>query len=135
MKRRMRLQPSEHKRGHIHSGQCGDTDARRPAIATRHLRAHRHARGHQPHSQEPKRGTRARHAEPGPSPPRHHQDCDDVHRSTSQPPFSIQEDVTATPIGRLTIDTYVHPDKGSFCGPEVHRTRHTNGRGQATACA
>jgi hypothetical protein len=38
---------------------------------------------------------------------------------TAQPPFSIEEDITATPGGRLAIDGYVHPDKGSFCGPEV----------------
>lgn len=50
MRRRMRLQPAEHTHDHIHSRQYSDTDARRPAVATRHLGAHRHPRGHQSHS-------------------------------------------------------------------------------------
>ena len=50
---------------------------------------------------------------------------------TTQLPFSIEEDATATPNGRLTIDGYVHSDKGSFCGPEVP----PNASGQWTRAA
>jgi hypothetical protein len=35
------------------------------------------------------------------------------------PPLQIEEDATATLGGGLTINGYVHPDQGSFCGPEI----------------
>jgi hypothetical protein len=44
----------------------------------------------------------------------------------AQPPFSIEQDVTATPGGHLAINGYVHPDKGSFCGPEVPQNASYN---------
>lgn len=34
------------------------------------------------------------------------------------PPFAIDQNVTATS-SRLAIESYAHPEKGSFCGPEI----------------
>jgi hypothetical protein len=34
------------------------------------------------------------------------------------PPFAIDQNVSAT-ADRLAIDGYAHPEKGSFCGPEI----------------
>jgi hypothetical protein len=38
---------------------------------------------------------------------------------TARPPLSIEEDVTITAPDRVSINGYVHPDMGTFCGPEV----------------
>jgi hypothetical protein len=37
----------------------------------------------------------------------------------AKPPLTIEQNVSATPSGQLTIDGYLHPDVGSFCGPEI----------------
>lgn len=37
----------------------------------------------------------------------------------AKPPLTIDQNVSATPSGQLTIDGYAHPDQGSFCGPEI----------------
>ncbi|MGH2840473.1 MAG: hypothetical protein ACRDKY_06570 [Solirubrobacteraceae bacterium] len=34
------------------------------------------------------------------------------------PPFAIEQSISAT-AGRLRVDRYVRPEKGSFCGPEL----------------
>ena len=34
------------------------------------------------------------------------------------PPFTIEQSISAT-ADRLSIEAYVRPDKGSFCGPEI----------------
>jgi hypothetical protein len=36
----------------------------------------------------------------------------------ADPPFTIEQSITAT-ADRLSIEAYVRPDKGSFCGPEI----------------
>ena len=35
-----------------------------------------------------------------------------------QPPFTIRQSISPA-AGRLAIDGYIHPEAGSFCGPEV----------------
>jgi hypothetical protein len=37
----------------------------------------------------------------------------------ARPQLRIEEDATATLGGGLTINGYIHPEQGSFCGPEI----------------
>ena len=37
---------------------------------------------------------------------------------TAKPPFTIEQSISAT-ADRLTLEAYIRPDKGSFCGPEI----------------
>jgi hypothetical protein len=36
----------------------------------------------------------------------------------ADPPFTIEQSITAT-ADRLSIEAYVRPDRGAFCGPEI----------------
>jgi hypothetical protein len=37
---------------------------------------------------------------------------------TVDPPLTIEQSITAT-ADRLSLESYIRPDKGSFCGPEI----------------